>query len=182
MSNKSFDVGSSILCSGVALCILAFSALTTFAQSPAKVCSDPSAPCNSPNKEFAPYELSFQLPRRLKPNVGYKSAPFCAIVLKSKPADPDADCDEGEYSSKLEKERKSVQSMFADRKVFADQQCPDMGAVNYTMGGKSSLDTFLAIYGGATRAEAEAIVPKIKGKYPRATVRLIQAVFEKIDQ
>jgi len=94
-------------------------------------------------------------------------APFWAVLLKSKLADPDADCDEGEYSSKLENERKKVQSMFPDRKVFADQQCPDMGAVSYTISGKSNMNTFVAVYGGATRAKAETLLLKFKKQIPR---------------
>ena len=175
--NSSFGV-----CAGFALCLMFLFASDTTAQAPLKVCADPSAPCKSPNKEFAPYELSFQLPKRLRPNVGYKSAPFWAVLLKLKSADPDADCDEGEYSSKLENERKQVQSMFPDRKVFADQQCPDMGAVSYTISGKNNVNTFVAVYGGATRAEAETLLLKAKHKYPGASIKSMQVIFEQTEQ
>ena len=170
------------VCAGFAFCLMILFANNAAAQAPLKVCADPSAPCKSPNKEFAPYELSFQLPKRLRPNIGYKSAPFWAVLLKSKSADPDTDCDEGEYSSKLENERKRVQSMFPDRKVFADQQCPDMGAVSYTISGKNNVNTFLAVYGGATRAEAETLLLKLKNKYPAALVKSMQVSFEQAEQ
>ncbi len=170
------------ICVGFALCLMILFAYDATAQAPLKVCADPSAPCKSPNKEFAQYELSFQLPKRLRPNVGYKSAPFWAVLLKSRSADPDADCDEGEFSSKLENERKKVQSMFPDRKVFADQQCPDMGAVSYTISGKNNVNTFVAVYGGATRAEAETLLLKLKSKYPGALVKSMQVSFEQTEQ
>jgi hypothetical protein len=152
------------------------------AQTTAKVCGDPAAPCKSAIKAFAPYELSFQLPRRVKPNLDYKSALFFGIVLRTSPIDPDTECDEGEYSSKLEKERKRVQLMFPERKVFADNQCPDMGAVAYVVNGSPNTSTLLAIYGGESQAEAEQVLAKVKARYPKAAVKRMQVVFQQIEQ
>ena len=72
--------------------------------------------------------------------------------------------------------------MFPDRKVFADQQCPDMGAVSYTIGGKNNVNTFVAVYGGATRAEAETLLLKVKNKYPGASIKSMQVIFEQTEQ
>jgi hypothetical protein len=152
------------------------------AQAQLKVCANPAAPCQSRVKEFAPYELSFELPKRLKTNVDYKSAPFFAVILKNKAGDPDTDCDQGEYSSRLERERKQLQARFPDRKVFADHQCPDMGAVSYIIDGKRNTSTLLAIYGGNTREESELVLAKIKSGYRGAVVRRVQVVFERIEQ
>jgi hypothetical protein len=152
------------------------------AQTVAKVCGDPGAPCKSALKAFAPYELSFQLPRRVKANVDYKSVPFFGVVLRTTAMDPDSECDQGEYSSKLEKERKRIQSMFPERKVFADNQCPDMGAVAYVVNGRPNTDTLLAIYGGESQAEAEQVLAKVKTRYPKAAVRKMQVVFQQIEQ
>jgi hypothetical protein len=152
------------------------------AQTAAKVCGDPAAPCKSAVKAFAPYELSFQLPRRVKANVDYKSAPFFGVVLHTTAMDPDSECDQGEFSSKLEKERKRVQSMFPERKVFADNQCPDMGAVGYVVNGQANTDTLLAVFGGDSPAEAEQVLAKVRTRYPKAAVKKMQVVFQQIEQ
>jgi hypothetical protein len=47
-----------------------------------------------------------------------------------------------------------VQKMFPERKVFADHQCPDMGAVSYVIAGQPADNgpgPFLAVYGGGRR-------------------------------
>jgi hypothetical protein len=154
----------------------------TGAQTSAKVCGDPAAPCKSAVKAFAHYELSYQLPRRVKANVDYKSAPFFGIVLRTTAMDSDTECDQGEYSSKLEKERKRVQSMFPERKVFADNQCPDMGAVAYVVNGQANTSTLLAVYGGDSPAEAEQVLAKVRTRYPKAAVKKMQVVFQQIEQ
>ena len=149
-----------------------------------KVCADPSAPCTSPAKEFAPYELSFTLPRRLRANVEYKSAQFFAVFLKTYTYTVDNECDQGEYSEFIERERKQVQQMFPERKVFADHQCPDMGAVSYIIAGQSGEygpGPFLAVY-AATRAEAEQVLAKVKAKYPAATIKGMQVSYSRIEQ
>lgn len=150
-----------------------------------KVCPDPSAPCKSPDKEFAPYELSFALPRKLKPNADYTSPPFQAVLLKTFTYTEDNECDQGDYSSFIEREREEVQKMFPERKVFADHQCPDLGAVSYVIAGQPE-DTgpgpFLAVYAGETRAEAEQVLSKVRGKYPGATIKSMKVSFSIIDQ
>jgi hypothetical protein len=147
-----------------------------------KVCPDPSAPCKSASRAFEPYELSFQLPRKLKPNFEYKSEEFWAIVLKAHEADLDTECDKGEYSSKLERERKQVQRKFPDRKVFADTQCPDMGALTYVINGRANSQTFLAIFAGATKTDADELLPKLKSEYPHSVVRRMRVTYSELVQ
>ena len=158
-------------------------ATTTSTQNSAQsVCPDPSASCRHPLKTFAPYELSFRLPQKIKPNTAYKSEPFYGVVLKTYKLTQVDECDRGEYSSKLEAERKRIQRMFPKKKAFAAPQCPDMGAVGYIIGGKADTTRFLAIYGGRTAREAEQVLAKVKGKYPGAAVKRMQVVFEQIVQ
>jgi hypothetical protein len=104
------------------------------------------------------------------------------VILRNKAGDPDTDCDQGEYSSRLERERKQLQARFPDHKVFADHQCPDMGAVSYVINGKRNTSTLLAIYGGNTREESELVLAKVKSSYRGAVVRRVQVVFERIEQ
>lgn len=183
----------SIAVTAVALCALAtafslsastLSASTTTStqKSAQSVCPDPAASCRHPLKTFAPYELPFRLPQKIKPNTEYKSEPFYGVLLKTYKLTAVDECDEGEYSSTLEAERKRVQSVFPRKKAFAAPQCPDMGAVSYIIDGKADTARFLAIYGGRTAREAQQVLAKIKSKYPGATVKRMQVVFEQIMQ
>jgi hypothetical protein len=152
------------------------------AQTVGEVCSDPAASCHQPYKRFAPYELSFRLPKVVKPNVPYKSVSFYGVVLKVRSSGAVDECDQGEYSSRLERERKQVQAMFPKRKVFADQQCPNMAAVSYVIGGRSNTSSFLAVYGGRTIKEAQQVLAKVRNKYRGAAIKPMQVVFEQIVQ
>jgi len=149
------------------------------AQAPLKVCPDPASPCKSKHKTFEKYELSFTLPKTIKPNVSYPSAPFYAIILKTM---AEADCDQGEYSSATERFRMQAQKLFPDRKVFAENQCPDMGAVGYSINGKNNTKVFVAVYAGETQLEAEQVLAKAKEKYPDARVAKMRVSFEQIEQ
>jgi hypothetical protein len=164
--------------------IIAAVSLTAFAvsaaaQTPLKVCPNPSAPCQSKHKSFEKYELSFVLPKTIKPNVDYMSQTFFAVILKTL---EDADCDQGEYSSAVEKLRVAAQKLFPDRKAFAQQQCPDMGAVAYTINGKSDATIFIAVYAGETKLEADQVLAKAKAKYSTAKVVKMQVDFQRIEQ
>src|SRR5215212_8982151 len=138
-----------------ALMIASASLVSARAQAQLKVCPDPSAPCKSRHKTFEKYELSFMLPKAIKPNVTYQSAPFYAVILKTW---NESDCDQGEYSSATERFRMQAQKMFPERKVFASNQCPDMGAVGYSINGKPDARAFVAIYGGETKEEADQVL------------------------
>ncbi|HJQ69890.1 MAG TPA: hypothetical protein VKA70_13005 [Blastocatellia bacterium] len=161
------------------LLFIACLALMTAAQTPLKVCPNPAAPCQSKHKTFEKYELSFQLPRSIKPNVAYKTAPFYAVILKTF---SDPECDQGEYSTATERDRQQAQKLFPDQKVFADNQCPDMGAVSYIITGEQEAFTFVAVYAGETKAEGEQTLSKAKQQYKEARVVRMQASFEQIEQ
>jgi len=167
-----------------ALILLFLLASAVQAQNAYPVCGNPRQPCEHKDKEFAPYEISFRLPARLRKNTDYKSAPFYAVVLKTfKDFDAGGDgCDGGEFSTKIETERKQVQKQFPNVKAFASYQCPDMGAVEYVVGGKTLNDTFLAIYGGTTQNEAQQILDKARAQYPGATLKRMQALYNWIVQ
>src|SRR6185503_3014035 len=146
----------------VAFAAAALALVSISAQAQLKVCPDPSSPCKSKHKTFEKYELSFILPKTIKPNIAYQSAPFYAIIFKSW---AESDCDQGEYSSATERFRLQAQKLFPDRKVFASHQCPDMGALGYTVNGKPEIRAFVAVYAGETQAEADQLLVKAKEKY-----------------
>lgn len=152
------------------------------AQTALKVCAHPDRPCTSAEKTFAPYELTFKLPDTLEPNKEYKTAPFQAIILKTflKFEAGGEECDGGEFSTTIEKQRAEAQKFFPDRKVFAAHQCPDMGAVLYQIKGQPYNVFFIAVYGGATLAEARQVLAQVKGKFSRPTVKEMQAVYTKL--
>jgi hypothetical protein len=152
---------------------------STSAQTSLKVCPNPAAPCQSKHKSFEKYELSFTLPKVIKPNVAYSSAPFYAVILKSF---SEPECDQGEYSTDVERVRLDAQKMFPGRKVFADNQCPDMGAVAYTFNGKPNARVFVAVYAGDTQTDASQVLAKAKERYPNARQVRMQASFERIEQ
>jgi hypothetical protein len=167
----------------LALLALGLGPVTIRAQGALSVCPDPQEPCQSRAKEFAPYELSFRLPGRLRRNVDYKSLPFYAVVLKVDPAfQAGDDCDGGEFSTKWEQEREQVQRDFPDRKVFVSYQCPDMGALSYLSNGKPLQEVFMAVYGGQTESEARRILLQARLKFPRATVTRMRVVYNWIVQ
>jgi hypothetical protein len=143
------------------------------------VCGTPTDRCDGPAKRFAPYELPLRLPARLSANVPYRSAPFYAILLKR---DRDPACDGGEFTKATETFRKQAQARFPDRKVFADHQCPDLGAVAYQRDGQPSAVALVAVYAGTTEAEAAKIRAKARPFYPGAEYHQMRVLFERIVQ
>src|SRR5437868_2919225 len=101
---KSLAVSFSLLL--VTNCLLLASSK---AQTPLKVCPNPAAPCKSKHREFYPFDLSFNLPAKIKPNVDYKSAPFFAVMIKEKiQVSEKEECDGGEYHKRVENDRKKI--------------------------------------------------------------------------
>lgn len=162
-----------------AILITEIMTLAVGAQTPLKVCPDPAAPCKSRHKKFETYDLPFTLPKTIKPNVTYQSSPFFAVILKNW---ADSDCDGGEYSTAIEKFRAQAQKLFPDRKAFADNMCPDMGALGYAINGKNNVGAFVAVYAGETQAEADGVLAKVKEKYKGAKVARMRVSFERIEQ
>jgi hypothetical protein len=148
-----------------------------------KVCPNPAAPCKSKHRIFYPYDLSFNLPAKIKANVDYKSAPFFAVMLKEKiQVSEKEECDGGEYHKRVENDRKKIQTLFPDKKVFASYQCPDMGALTYTVNGKPLNDNFIALYAGETQEEASQTLGLARIQYPKATLKKMQVIFNRIEQ
>jgi hypothetical protein len=139
-----------------------------------EVCPNPSAPCQHKQKRFEPYELSFRLPSKLKKTI-YKSSVFYGIILETI---AESDCDEGETSSVMENKRKNAQAFLSDHKVFADHQCPNMTAVSYIFNGEPNTGSFLGVYAGETMEEAEEVLATAKERYPEASIKKMQVVFD----
>jgi hypothetical protein len=149
------------------------------AQSPLKVCPNPGSPCKSKVREFYPYDLSFALPAKIRNNTPYKSEVFFAVILKNRITLSEKDeCDGGEFSTKVENERKLAQKLFPNNKVFASHQCPDMGALSYEVSGQPLNENFIAVYGGTNQLEADVILTQAQAKYPKAVVKKMRVIFE----
>jgi hypothetical protein len=151
------------------------------------VCSDPAKPCQHSEKEFDVWELSFKLPAKLKANKPYHSAPFYAVILKTYTMDDD--CDGGEYIEAVEKDRRREQKDQLERKVFASYECPNMSAVNYEFEGKWDtakerlvIGNFIALYAGETKEAGEETLRLMKNEYPKAMLKRMTAIVEKIEQ
>jgi hypothetical protein len=151
------------------------------------VCPDPEKPCQHREKTFDEWELSFKMPSRLKANTPYESAPFYAVILKT--YSMDQDCDGGEYLERAESDRRREQNNQLDRKVFASYQCPNMAAVSYEFDGRMdasgesiAIGNFIALYAGETRADGEEALRFMKSEYPKAELKRMTAVYEKIEQ
>lgn len=150
-----------------------------------EVCPDPIRPCHHRDREFAGWELPFPLPTKIVANKGYSSAEFYAVILKKY----DNTCAEGlEYDEKIETERIKVQKQFPKNKVFAEYSCPNLDAVSYEF--KEKLDAkgeyvlytdYIAIYAGATEAEAQEILEGIRTDYPQAEIKKMKAHYELLE-
>ncbi|MEO8649645.1 MAG: hypothetical protein ABI539_10815 [Acidobacteriota bacterium] len=150
------------------------------------VCPDPAKPCHHADKQFDEWELSFKMPTKLAPNKTYSSAPFYAVILEGYPIE---DCDGGEFIEAVEAERRELQKSDATRKVFVSYECPNMAAVGYEFEGKRDaanelniIGNFLAVYGGESKPEADALLRKFQSKYPKAAVKKMTATYEVIEQ
>jgi hypothetical protein len=149
------------------------------------VCPDPKKPCRHREKNFDEWELSFQLPTKIKSNVTYSSAAFYAVILKKY----DGGCEELDFNSAIEPERVRVQKLLPTRKVFADYNCPNMDAVGYNFGGKTDASgeqvlytDYIAVYAGKSLNEANGLLIELRKKYPKAEVKKMTATWERIEQ
>lgn len=135
---------------------------------PAPVCPDPARACPSV-ATFEPHDLRF----RIRENaVIWESEDFYAVVLKSVRASGEYGC-EGFVP---EAERLAAQGLFPRRKVFASR-CAEPGSISYT--GTAEGQHFMAVYAGATRAEAARTLAAVRatGKFPGANLRRMRAAF-----
>ena len=135
---------------------------------PSRICHDPTAACRT-SVEFEPHDLRFELPRTA---VIYETQEFYAVILKSVRAGGGDDC--GTFVP--ESDRLEAQRLFPRRKVFASR-CYEPGTVFYT--NAAPAQRFMAVYAGATRAEADRTLAAVRatGKFPGANLRRMRAGF-----
>jgi hypothetical protein len=133
------------------------------------VCGDPTLVCKTGDLKFEPRDLPFRIPARA---VIWESELFYAIVLRSLRA-ADDDC----RTFVPEDERQATQALFPRHKVFTDRACGEPGETYYT--GTRPGTRFMAVYAGRTRAEADAMLARVKatGKFPGANVRRMSIGF-----
>lgn len=137
------------------------------AQQRGQVCPDPTQSCKT-FATFQPYDLPFSVKEN---SVIWESEFFYAIILKSMSA-ADTDCDK--FVS--ESERHAAQSLFPKRKVFTSR-CMEAGSLFYT--NVNDNFRFMAVYAGATKAEAATMLQTVKatGKFNGANIRRMRAGF-----
>ena len=128
---------------------------------PAALCPDPTVRCRT-SVEFAPYQLPFVVPKDV---AIFETEKFYAVILKSQ-RDTTQDC----TGFVPEPERLEAQKLFPRNKVFASR-CSEPDELYYD--GVDSEVRFMAVYAGRTRAEADAMLAKVKaaGKFPGAYLR-----------
>jgi hypothetical protein len=133
------------------------------------VCGDPTLPCKTGEVKFEPHNLPFRLPARA---VIWESETFYAVILKSVRA-ADEDC----LKFVPEDERQAAQALFPHHKVFTDRGCGEPGETYYT--GTQPGARFMAVYAGRTRAEANAMLARVKatGKFAGANLRRMSIGF-----
>ena len=133
------------------------------------VCGDPTLPCKTGEVTFEPHNLPFRVPTQA---VIWESETFYAVILKSVRA-ADDDC----QKFVPEDERQTAQALFPRNKVFTDRGCGEPGETYYT--GTQSGARFMAVYAGRTRAEANAMLARVKatGKFAGANLRRMSSGF-----
>jgi hypothetical protein len=133
------------------------------------VCGDPTLPCKTGDVKFEPHDLPFRISAQ---TVIWESEPFYAVILRSVRAAED-DC----QKFVPEDERQAAQALFPRHKVFTDRACGEPGETYYT--GTQPGTRFIAVYAGRTRAEAGALLARVKatGKFPGANLRRLSIGF-----
>ena len=135
----------------------------------AAVCGDPTVRCQT-SVEFQPYQLPFRIPPDA---VIWESEHFYAVILKSvRDESRSGNCD----LFIPEPEREAAQALFPRHKVFASR-CMEPGDLFYE--GVAQDARFMAVYGGRTRAEGQAMLEKVKatGQFPGANLRRLRTGF-----
>jgi hypothetical protein len=129
------------------------------------VCGNPNVTCGG-EITFQPNELPFRMPKN---TVIYDTDLFYAVILQSVTS-PQESCD----NFIPEPERLAAQTLFTQNKVFTTR-CAEPGQVSYT--NTNSKAQFMAVYAGATQADANRMLAKVKatGKFPGANIRRMRA-------
>ena len=128
------------------------------------LCPDPARPCGS----FKPYELPFRLPPSRLARAEVRSAAFYAIILRT-----------ADRCAIPESDRLAAQALFPRQKVFVSRfQCDAEDNVTYTT-IDADRHSILAVYAGATRSEASALLARVRraGRFADAYLRRMQVVF-----
>jgi hypothetical protein len=167
--NKRTLIGVVLVCLMLTVAVAAAQRARRPAPQKGAVCGDPTLPCKTGEFKFEPHDLPFRLPARA---VIWESETFYAVILKSIKASQD-DC----QLFVQEDERLAAQALFPRHKVFADRGCGEPGETFYS--GTLSSAHFMAVYAGRTRAEANAMLARVKatGKFPGANVRRMSIGF-----
>lgn len=133
------------------------------------VCGDPTLQCRTGDVKFEPYDLPFRVPVQA---MIWESESFYAVILRSVRV-ADDDC----RTFVPEDEREAAQALFPRHKVFTDRGCGEPGQVFYT--GTQHDARFMAVYAGRTRAEANALLARVKatGKFAGANLRRMSIGF-----
>lgn len=149
------------------------------------VCPDPEKPCHHREREFADWELPFNLPAKIVANKTYSSAQFYAVIIRKF---DDACADEMDYDSEIEAERLRIQRAYPERKVFAEYSCPNMDAVHYDFAGKRDASgervlfmDYIAIYAGETEEEANRILKEAREDFSQAILKKMTANYERLE-
>lgn len=133
----------------------------------AAICGNPRVACKT-SITFQPYNLPFRVPANA---VILDTEPFYVVILKSVSANNDS-CE----VFVPETERLAAQALFPDHKVFTSR-CADPGDLFYT--NVNDNQRMMAVYGGATLAEARRVLAAVKatGKFPGANLRRMRTGF-----
>ena len=136
----------------------------------AVVCGDPTVRCRTGEITFPPHNLPFQIPRRA---IVWETEQFYAVVLKSMRVTEEYEECERFIS---EEDRLEAQRLFPRNKVFTSR-CTEPGDLYYT--NTEPKQRFMAVFAGRTRAQADAMLEKVKatGKYPGANLRRMRTNF-----
>lgn len=150
------------------------------------VCPEPDKPCHHSDREFENWELSFRLPKKLVANKEYKSVPFYAVILKK--IDEGCNTDGMDFDTKIEDERIEIQKNFPSLKVFAEYSCPNLDAVGYDFEGKLDKSgemvlytDYIAVYAGGSEEEGKNLLETIRRDYPKAELKKMTAVYQRIE-
>ena len=169
--------------------LLALALVSISAQKTSKggaVCGDAAKPeCTRDDEIFKPYSLVFKLsPKAMKDSEyvdGEMSDYFYAVLLETVNGyKPDGGCREISQAK-----RTAAQEMFPNNKAFTyNYYCENVGEgdnfIGYKYVGGNDATHLLAVYGGATQAEAAKILAQAKKKYPKA--RIVKMRAEIIEQ
>lgn len=142
-------------------------------------------PCGSPVKkncslvyeEFEPFDLMFNT-GRVETSAGHRveSEEFYAVILESVKAMPN---ENGKCIFISEKKRLAAQKLFPKNKVFASRNSCRGALMIY--GGTDDGYNFMAAYGGATEAQANAVLKIAKKIFPSANIRKMTAILDFTD-